>query len=96
MVLKVNYKELQFIVCDYLEHFDRPEYTSKSRTMPCIAPFPYANATCFWVWMNIINHKQVCWSQWAQMVSTELTIVALNKIDVTQIEPIDLAMTTKR
>jgi hypothetical protein len=52
--MRVNYKkELELALRDYIEVYDETDNTSKSRSIPCIALFPYCNSTGSWKFMNL-------------------------------------------
>lgn len=52
--------------------------TSKSRTIPCIALHPCANATYSWDSMNTTTRQRVRRSHWIPLVATQLITDDMN------------------
>ena len=85
---KPNYKrELTLGFGDYCECYDpaaKGNRVDRSRTEPCVALYPAANATGSWYFWNLKSSRVVLRSNWQVLPTSDLVISAMNATALSQ------------
>jgi hypothetical protein len=60
--------------------FDGSNNTSRSHSLPYIAPYPCNNLTGSWQFLNITMGSMIRRSNWCRMVTTQVVMDKINKM----------------